>query len=99
MTERKKEEDQKTHPVSWMDVARFSWHYWQPQRGLGAVSVALMLLSVTMDAIVPVYTGKIIDAMATMPAVTTATAAVSSAWSAVWVFAVVLLLHHALRNG
>jgi ATP-binding cassette, subfamily B, bacterial len=89
-------QEQKKRPVSWRDVARFSWHYWGPQKWLGIGAGALMLLAVTMDAIVPVYSGKIVDAMRDTPA---APSGADAAWSAFWILTAVLLLHHGLRNG
>jgi ATP-binding cassette subfamily B protein len=83
--------------VSWRDVARFSWNYWRPNKWLGGGAAVLMLVAVSLDAIVPVYTGRIVDAM------TTHAAGDAEAWNAAWrafaVFVVLAVLHHALRNG
>ena len=96
MSERKNRKSNRRPHVSWRDVARFSWNYWRPNKWLGAGSAALMLLSVSMDAVVPVYTGRIVDAMGARPADSDAWKA---AWAAFWMFAVLAFLHHALRNG
>jgi ATP-binding cassette subfamily B protein len=96
MTEAKTTKDQQKHAVSWKDIARFSWNYWRPNKWFGAGSAAMMLLSVSMDAVVPVYTGRIVDAMRSMPGDNEAWRA---AWAAFWMFAVLAFLHHALRNG
>jgi ATP-binding cassette subfamily B protein len=57
------EEKQEGKGVSYKDVARFTWHYWRPSKRFGIAAAALMLSGVSMDAIVPVYSGKIIDAL------------------------------------
>jgi ATP-binding cassette subfamily B protein len=96
MTEKTKQEKQQRPHVTWRDVGRFSWNYWRPNRWLGAGSALLMLLSVATDAVVPVYTGRIVDAMRATPGN-------SDAWQAAWTafaaFALLALLHHALRIG
>jgi ATP-binding cassette subfamily B protein len=63
---------------------------------LGGSSAVLMLLSVSMDAIIPVYTGRIVDAMRGVPG---DSGGWTAAWAAFWMFTVVALLHHALRNA
>jgi ATP-binding cassette subfamily B protein len=91
------EQQQRTQQITWRDLARFSWNYWRPNRWLGAGAAALMLVSVSLDAIIPVYTGRIVDAMASH------TAGDAEAWKAAWgafaVFISVAFLHHLLRNG
>jgi ATP-binding cassette, subfamily B, bacterial len=96
MTERKTMQEQPKHAVSWRDILRFAWNCWKPHKWLGAASGALMLLSVSMDAVVPIYTGRIVDAMRNMPDDSEAWAA---AWTAFWTFAGLAVLHHALRSG
>src|SRR5262245_20733461 len=96
MTEREKSEEQHKRPVSWRDVARFSWNYWRPNKWLGGSSAVLMLLAVSMDAIVPVYTGRIVDAM-TSGSGNCATS--RAAWTAFAMFALLAFLHLALRSG
>ena len=91
------EQQQLKQPITWRDLARFSWHYWRPNRWLGAGAAALMLLSVSMDAIIPVYTGRIVDAMASHSAGDAN--AWNAAWGAFWIFITVAFLHHVLRNG
>ena len=91
------EQQQQKQPITWRDLARFSWNYWRPNRWLGAGAAALMLLSVSMDAIIPVYTGRIVDAMASHTAEDPE--AWKAAWGAFWIFILVAFLHHVLRNG
>lgn len=91
------EQQQRKQSITWKDLARFSWAYWRPNRWLGAGAAALMLLSVSMDAIVPVYTGRIVDAMASHTAGNPE--GWKAAWGAFWIFITVAFLHHLLRNG
>lgn len=56
-------EDQNKLRVRWRDVMRFAAHYWRPNRRLGIAAAALMLLSVSMDSMAPVFTGRMVDAM------------------------------------
>ncbi|MFH1158192.1 MAG: ABC transporter ATP-binding protein [Pseudomonadota bacterium] len=81
--------------VSIRDTLRFTLHYWKPKKWVGIAAVSLMMLSVVMDSIVPVYTGRIVDAMTRHGAEDAA--ALAGAWSAFWGFAVLGLLHHAFR--
>jgi ATP-binding cassette subfamily B protein len=91
------EEEKKERQISYKDVMRFAWHYWRPNKWFGIAAAALMLTSVSMDAIVPIYTGKIVDAMVGhSPGDTSAW---NDAWSAFWAFAVLAFLHQALRVG
>jgi ATP-binding cassette, subfamily B, bacterial len=91
------EEEKKERQISWKDVSRFSWHYWRPNKWLGAGAAVLMLASVSMDAIVPVYTGKIVDAMTNHgPGDTVAW---NAAWSAFWAFTLLAFMHQVLRIG
>jgi ATP-binding cassette subfamily B protein len=96
MTEKTNEKEQQRHHVTWRDVARFSWNYWRPNKWLGAASAALMLLSVATDAVVPVYTGRIVDAMRAAPGNSDAWRA---AWTAFAAFAALAVMHHGLRTG
>ncbi|MBU0800493.1 MAG: ABC transporter ATP-binding protein/permease [Alphaproteobacteria bacterium] len=57
-------DDKKTkRKVSHGDVARYAWHYFKrrPKSGLGAL--ALMMAAVAADSMVPIYTGRIVDAL------------------------------------
>src|SRR5262245_4282625 len=82
--------------VVWRDIARFSWSYWKPNKWLGAGAALLMLLSVSMDAIVPIYTARIVDSMMDFPV---QAAAWETAWASFWMFALLAFLHHLLRNA
>lgn len=90
-------EEKKERQTSWRDVMRFSWHYWRPNKWLGVGAAVLMLASVEMDAVVPVYTGKIVDALTTHAPGDPV--ALHDAWMAFWGFTVLALLHQVLRIG
>ncbi|MDI1226470.1 MAG: ABC transporter ATP-binding protein [bacterium] len=91
------EEEKKELQISYKDVMRFAWHYWRPNKMFGYAAAALMLTSVSMDAIVPIYTGRIVDAM--VGHAPGDTAAWNDAWAAFWAFALLAFLHQALRVG
>jgi len=91
------EKEKKERIVTWREVVRFADHYWRPRVALGAGAAALMLSSVLMDAVVPVYTGRIVDAM-TAHTAGDATA-MDAAWAAFWGFTVLALLHQLFRIG
>src|SRR5687768_9921937 len=95
MSERERARLRETPAVSWRDIARFSWNYWRPNRWLGVTAALLMLLSVSIDAVIPVYTAGIVNAMSGSNDI----AAWSAAWKAFWAFGLLAFLHHALRNG
>ena len=90
-------EEKKELQISYKDVMRFAWHYWRPNKMFGYAAAALMLTSVSMDAIVPIYTGRIVDAM--VGHAPGDTAAWNDAWAAFWAFALLAFLHQALRVG
>lgn len=89
------EEEKEKSNVKARDVMRFAVHYWRPRVRLGAAAAVLMLTSVLMDAIVPVYTGRIVDAMVGMK--DDPVTAMEAAWWAFGGFTVLALLHQALR--
>lgn len=89
------EEDKKERRVTWREVMRFAHHYWRPRVFLGVSSAGLMLASVLMDAVVPVYTGRIVDAMTAHAAGDGS--AMAAAWAAFWGFTILALLHQLLR--
>jgi len=89
------EEEKKTRTVTWRQVIRFADHYWRPRVWLGVGAAGLMLASVLMDAIVPVYTGRIVDAMTAHAA--GEETAMAAAWAAFWGFTILALLHQLLR--
>ena len=90
-------EEKKERQISWKDVMRFSWHYWRPNKWLGLAAALLMFVAVQMDAIVPVYTGKIVDALTKHEAGNAE--AWGAAWAAFWAFTILAFLHQALRIG
>lgn len=49
--------------VTYKDIGRFSWHYWKRRKKFGAAIVALMAAATVTDAFIPIFTGRIIDAM------------------------------------
>jgi ATP-binding cassette subfamily B protein len=80
----------KKSTVSGRDVLRFTWHYIRPVKGMVFFSSFLMLLSVVMDALLPIYTGQMIDAL-------TVDANVAAAWTAFFYFSFFATMHHVLR--
>jgi ATP-binding cassette, subfamily B, bacterial len=89
------EEEKKIRTVTWRQVIRFADHYWRPRVWLGVSAAGLMLASVLMDAVVPVYTGRIVDAMTAHAA--GEDTAMAAAWAAFWGFTILALLHQLLR--
>lgn len=51
--------------VGYKEVWKFTWHYWGKRAWVGAVMVALMIAATVIDTFVPIYTGKIVDALVT----------------------------------
>jgi ATP-binding cassette subfamily B protein len=51
--------------VGYRDVVRFSWNYWRKRPRTGTLLVGLMVAATVVDVFVPIYTGKIIDALVT----------------------------------
>jgi ATP-binding cassette subfamily B protein len=91
------EKENKT-PVGWRDVVRFAAHYWRPNRALGLTAALFMLLSVLMDVILPVFTGRMIDAITMANAEgAAANEGARAAWAAFGAFVVLGLMHHLLR--
>lgn len=54
---------QKERNVTYGDIARFAMHYWKRRPGLGFGAVGLLMTATIIDAFVPVYSGKVIDAL------------------------------------
>jgi ATP-binding cassette subfamily B protein len=57
------EHEKNRTPVSGKDVIRFALHYWKPNKALGLTAAGLMFVSVLADAVVPVFTGGIVDSL------------------------------------
>jgi ATP-binding cassette subfamily B protein len=89
------ENKDKEEKPAFRDILRFTLHYWKPQRWIGIAAATAMMLSVVMDSVVPVYTGRIVDAMTGHGA--SDASAWKGAWAAFWGFAVLALLHHLFR--
>src|SRR4051812_3612413 len=83
--------------AGYRDVLRFAVHYWKPKKRLGFAAAALMMAAVAMDSIVPVYTGRIVDAMSRHGAGDPA--ALAGAWAAFWGFAALAFLNQTFRVG
>lgn len=49
--------------LKYRDVARFAMHYWARRKRTGWLLAALMLAATLTDAFIPIYTGRIIDAL------------------------------------
>lgn len=51
--------------VQYKDVVRFTWYYVRRQKPLGAVMLVVMACAAIVDSFLPVFTGKILDAVTT----------------------------------
>lgn len=91
------ETEKKEFKASYKDVLRFTKHYWKPNGRVGIFSAVLMLASVATDAVVPIYTGRIVDSMTQHGA--GEASAWSATWAAFWMFALLALLHQVFRIG
>jgi len=89
------EEEKRERKTTARDVLRFARHYWAPKKTLGVMAALTMLLSVAMDAILPVYTGRIVDALTGHAAADAG--ALHAAWAAFFGFAALAALHQILR--
>ncbi|MFP4098613.1 MAG: ABC transporter ATP-binding protein [Alphaproteobacteria bacterium] len=49
--------------VKYKDVWNFTWHYWRKRPKSGIALVVCMLCATLLDVFIPVYTGRIIDAL------------------------------------
>ncbi len=87
----------KENTAGYRDVLRFATHYWRQGLRLGILSAALMMAAVTMDSIVPIYTGRIVDAMSKHSLHDAV--ALHKALAAFWGFFVLALLNVAFRTG
>ncbi len=85
----------KENKASYRDVLRFAVHYWKPEKWSGIAAAAGMMAAVVTDSIVPVYTGRIVDAMTKHG--TDDAAAWAGAWAAFWGFAVLALMNQSFR--
>ncbi|MBI3441508.1 MAG: ABC transporter ATP-binding protein [Proteobacteria bacterium] len=85
----------KENKASYRDVVRFTLHYWTPQKWVGIAAAILMMVSVVTDSIVPVYTGRIVDAMTRHGA--SEASAWKGSWAAFWGFATLAVLHQLFR--
>ena len=91
-------EEKKQAPVGWRNVVRYACYYWKPNRAFGITSAVLMLGSVLTDVIVPVFAGKMIDAVTQGMrdgAITDVDA--QAAWRAFGAFVLLGLMFHTLR--
>lgn len=55
--------------VAYRDILRFALHYWGQRKAVGIAAAAAMMTAVAADSLVPVYSGRMVDAL-TMPGVT-----------------------------
>lgn len=49
--------------TNYKDITRFAFHYWGQNKWLGIGAVAAIMVSVGIDVIIPLLTGKIVDAL------------------------------------
>lgn len=89
------EKDKNENRPTYKDVIRFAFYYWKPNRKVGITAAVLMLSAVAIDAIIPIYTGKMIDAM-TSHAPSDVSAA-DAAWMAFAYFTVLGFAQQGLR--
>lgn len=91
-------EEKKQAPVGWRNVVRYACYYWKPNRALGITSAALMLASVLTDVIIPIFAGRMIDAVTQgMQDGVVVTQEASGAWQAFGGFVLLGLMFHILR--
>src|SRR6476620_11456428 len=83
--------------VSNKDIFRYAWHYWRRQPRIGAVLLAGMAAATAIDAVVPVYTGRIVDTLVSHKAGDPA--ALHSALIYLAIFTVLSVAHNVLRSG
>ncbi len=50
--------------VAYKDIWRFTLHYWRRRPGTVCALLALMIAATVVDAFQPLFTGKIVDAVA-----------------------------------
>lgn len=85
--------------VGWRNIVRYTLHYWAPNKRFGIAAAGLMLASVATDVIVPLYAGRMIDAVtqtAGNPGQGSANA-MQLAWAAYGGFVGLGLMYHLLR--
>ncbi|MGQ0526522.1 MAG: ABC transporter ATP-binding protein [Alphaproteobacteria bacterium] len=54
--------------IGYKEVIKFTWHYWRKRWKAGLLLVTLMISATMVDTFSPIYTGKIVDALAAHPA-------------------------------
>jgi ATP-binding cassette subfamily B protein len=50
--------------VTYKDIYKFSWSYWKCNGHIGLWALLFLVFSTLLDIAIPVYSGKIVDAMA-----------------------------------
>jgi ATP-binding cassette subfamily B protein len=91
------EEKTKKLTASHRDIARFAWHYFKRRPKSGLAALSLMMAAVAADSIVPVYTGRIVDALVNGAAGDDT--ALRSALEAFAMFLVLAVSYNVLRAG
>lgn len=86
----------KNRKINYRDVARFAWHYWRRRPYAGLAILGILMVATVIDVFVPVYAGKIIDAL--VGAEAGDPQAANAALGALAVFAVLIGLFTALRS-
>ncbi len=90
-------EKMKNSNVTYKDVIRFAAHYWRRHARFGAGAAALMFTATAIDALVPVYVGKIVDALA--QGAPGNLDSYGRAMQFFFVFLIISLVFHLLRAG
>ena len=57
------DEQNKKDRVSHRDIARYAWHYCKRRKKSGFGALALMMGAVMADSIIPIYAGRMVDAL------------------------------------
>ncbi len=83
--------------VNYKDVLSYAIHYWKRRAPLGAAMLALMVAATVIDVFVPVYTGKIVDALVGHPPGDPG--AMKDALFCLGIFTALIFSFHLLRAG
>ena len=74
------EQEKDKKAVPYRDIWRFALHYWRKNKATGIGSAVLMLSAVATDTVVPVYSGRMVDALT--QGVAGDSVALAAAWAA-----------------
>jgi len=83
--------------VTYKEVMKFAMYYWLKRPKVGVTLLVLMLLATVIDVFVPLYTGKIIDALVNASAGDRA--ALDASMHFLFIFAIIAFAFNLLRFG